>query len=146
MLPRFINLQSYSNIHFRMFLYLVTCFLGVTVSLLCLLQVVSKLTCMFQFISIQFVKGDEIVRPCDRNRNETETLREHDTKYKTIQKWIAQFPIKFQNRGIKIAQVNSILITKSINLHFYFNFVRCWGSVMTFLTNYQPTRAQSINK
>ena len=30
-----------------------------------------------------------------------------------------KFPIKFDNRGIKIARVNSILITKSINLQLF---------------------------
>ena len=35
LVPRFSNLMRNSTIHFRMLLYLETCFLGVTVSLLC---------------------------------------------------------------------------------------------------------------
>ena len=42
---------------------------------------------------------------------------------------MVEFLRKFENRGIKIAPVNSILITKSIDLVIYFNFdgvgVRC---------------------
>ena len=60
--------------------------------------------------------GDEIVRPCDRHSNETVTLKKHITKYKHMRKWMAEFPRKFENRGIKIARVNSIRITKSIIL------------------------------
>ena len=42
-----------------------------------------------------------------------------------------EFLRKFENRGIKIAPVNSILIMKSINFSvIYINFVRCWGSVV----------------
>ena len=40
-----------------------------------------------------------------------------------------QILIKFGNCDIQIefAKVNSILISKSINLVIYYNFVRCWG-------------------
>ena len=62
------------------------------------------------------MKGDEIVRPCDRHSIETVTLRQHVAKYKNMQKWMVEFLRKFENRGIKIARVNSSLITKSINL------------------------------
>ena len=41
------------------------------------------------------------------------------TKYKNMQKFMVQFISKFENRGIKIAQVNSIRITKSINLQLF---------------------------
>ena len=70
---------------------------------------------MFQFIDIELVKGDKIVRPCDRHSNETVTLKKHVTKYKHKQKWMVEFFGKFENRGIKIARVNSIRLTKSIN-------------------------------
>ena len=60
------------------------------------------------------MKGDEIVRPCGGQRNETVTLRKHVTKYKNTQKWILE-----KNRGIKIARVNSILITISIDLQLF---------------------------
>ena len=42
----------------------------------------------------------------------------HVTKYKNM----------FENRGIKIARINSILIHKIYQFTvIHFNFVRCWG-------------------
>ena len=38
---------------------------------------------------------------------------------KNMRKLMVKFLRKFENRGIKIARVNSILITKSINLQFF---------------------------
>ena len=73
-------------------------------------------TYMFQCIPIKLVNGDKIVDICDRHSNETVTLRKHVNKYKHIQKWMVEFLRKFDNRGIKIAGVNSIFITKSVNL------------------------------
>ena len=49
------------------------------------------------------MKGDEIVRPCDRHSNETVTLKKHVKKYKHMQKWMDEFLRKFENRGIEIA-------------------------------------------
>ena len=65
------------------------------------------------------MKGDEIVRHYDRHCNETATRRKQVTKYKTMRKWTVEFIRKFENRGIKISRVNSILITKSINLQLF---------------------------
>ena len=62
------------------------------------------------------MKRDEIVRPFDRHSNETATVRKHITKYKHMQKLMLVLLGKFENCGIKIARVNSIRITKSINL------------------------------
>ena len=78
------------------------------------------------------MKGDEIVRDFDPHSIETATVREQVTKYKHMRKLMLVFIGKFENRGIKIARVNSIRITK---LLIYFNFVWCWGSVvmLTFL-------------
>ena len=59
------------------------------------------------------MKGDEIVRPFDRHNNETATVKIHVTNDKHIRKWML---VKFENRFIKIAQVNSTHITKNINL------------------------------
>ena len=42
-MPRFSNFLKNSSIHFHIFLYLVTCFLRVSVSLLCRLQTVLKI-------------------------------------------------------------------------------------------------------
>ena len=62
------------------------------------------------------MKGDEIVRPLDRHSNETATVRINVSKYKHIRKCMLVFLTKFENRGIKIALVNSTHITKNINL------------------------------
>ena len=71
--------------------------------------------------------GDEIVRPCNRHRYETVTVRKYVNKYKKMWKWMVEFLRKFENLGIEIAQVISI-ISKSINLQFFtLFFVRCWG-------------------
>ena len=61
------------------------------------------------------MKGDDIVRHCDRHSNETVTLRKHVTKSKNMRKWMVEFLKKFENRDIKISQVNSIRMTKAIN-------------------------------
>ena len=65
------------------------------------------------------MKGDEIVRPCEWHSNETVTLRKHVANYKNMRKWMIEFLRKFENRGIKIARVNTILNTKSINLELF---------------------------
>ena len=71
---------------------------------------------MFQFIPNLLVNGDENVRPSDWHGNETVTLRKHVTKSKNMRKWKVEFLQKIENRGIKIARGNSILVNKSINL------------------------------
>ena len=55
---------------------------------------------------------DEIVWACDRYSNETMTLEKNVTKYKHLRKWMVEVLSKSESRGIKIAQVNSIRITK----------------------------------
>ena len=62
------------------------------------------------------MKEHEIVPPCDRHSNETVTLRKHVTKSKNTRKCMVEFLRKLENRVIKIVRVNSILLTKSINL------------------------------
>ena len=110
-MPRFSNFLRNSIIHFQMFSYLVTCFLShgfVAIRL----QAVSKIHVPIYPYLIS--EGDEIIRPCYRHRNETAILRKHVTKFKYIRKWMVEFLSKFENRGNKIARVNSILITISI--------------------------------
>ena len=94
LMPRFSNFLRNSIIYLRMFFYLETCFLRVTVKLLCRLQDASQL----------HFSGDELVRPCNRHSNETVTLKKHVTKYKNMRKWMLEFLGKFENRGIKIAR------------------------------------------
>ena len=47
---------------------------------------------------------------CNRHSNETVTFRKHVIKYKNKRKWMVEFFRKFENSGIKITRVNSILI------------------------------------
>ena len=61
-------------------------------------------------------EGDEIVRACNRHRDETVALTKHVTKYKYMRKWMVEFLSKSQSRVIKIGRVNSIRMTKSIYL------------------------------
>ena len=75
---------------------------------------------LFQFIRILLVKGDEILRACDRHSNETVTSGKNVTKYKPMQKWIVEFLSKSESRDIKIVRVNSIRITR---LSIIFNFL-----------------------
>ena len=89
------------------------------------------------------MKGDEIVGHCDRHSNETVTLRKHVTKYKTMRKWTVEFLRKFRNCYIEIAIVNSIRITKSINLPSFCRVlgVRCDVDIFKITAS-----AQSINR
>ena len=95
---------------FRMFECLVTCFLRVMVSLLCRLQAVSKIRVpIYPCLIISEGRLNSLV-------SETATLRKHVTKYKHMRKLMLVFLGKFENRGIKIARVNSISNTKYTNL------------------------------
>ena len=60
---------------------------------------------------------------CDRNNNETVTVRKHVTKYKIMRKQMVEILRNFESHGDKMARlywtearINSIRITKSINL------------------------------
>ena len=53
------------------------------------------------------------------------------TKYNNMREWMVEFFREFENRAIKIGRDNSILITQIYQFTvIYFNFVRCWGSVV----------------
>ena len=84
LMHRLSNFLKNSIIHIYMFLYCVTCFLRVTVSLLCRLQAVLKVFVpIYPYLII--VKAIEIVGRCDQLSNKTVT-RQHVTKYKNMQK------------------------------------------------------------
>ena len=104
-MTRFSNFLKNYIINFRMFLYLETCFLRVTVSSLCRLQTVSKIhVTIYPYLII--VKGDEIVRPCDGHSNETVSLKKHVTKINIKHaKMEGRIFQKNTNRVIKIIQV-----------------------------------------
>ena len=82
LVPRFILRNSTTNIH--MFLYLVTCFLRVTVLLLCRLQAVSKIQAPIYPYLISEERW-KCSTNCDRHCNQTVTLRKHVTKIKTFE-------------------------------------------------------------
>ena len=46
-------------------------------------------------------------------------LRKHVTQYKNMRKWMVKVLSKFQNFAFKIAPINLILITNSINLQLF---------------------------
>ena len=116
LIPWLSNFLKNSTINFRVILYLVTCFLRVSISLLCRLQAVSKIHIPIYPNGI-IVKEDEIVRPCDRHSNETVTFRKHVTKYKNMRKWMVECRRKFESHGIYIARVNKLDSHNQIN-HF----------------------------
>ena len=74
LIPWLSNFRRNLIINFWRFLYLITCFLRVTVSLLCRLQAVSKTHVPIDPY-MWLVKGEENVRTCDRHNNEFVTLR-----------------------------------------------------------------------
>ena len=83
---------------------------------------------------------DLVIRHC----NETLTLGKHVTKYKNIRKLIVEFFRKIENRGIKIARLNTILITKSIDLQL-FTFILYGVGVRCDVDTFKLTAsAQSI--
>ena len=116
LMPWFSNFHRNSIINSRMLLYLVTFFPRVTVSLLCRLQDVSKIH--FPIYPCLINEGrrncSTLCSAQQRNCNSQEKCYHYKNKLKFLR--------KFVNRGIKIARVNSILITKSINLHLFIWF------------------------
>ena len=100
-----------------MFLYLETCFLRVTVSLLCRLQALSKIRVpIYPYLIIEGRRNCSALWPAQqRNRVFQETCY-RIWKHAKMEARIFQ---KNENRGIKITWVNSILITKSINLQLF---------------------------
>ena len=81
LMQRFSNFQRNSTIHFCMFLYLVTYFRGVTVSLLCRLQAVSKIHVpIYPYLISEGRWNCSTLWP---HSNETATLRKHVPEYET---------------------------------------------------------------
>ena len=64
---------------------------------------------------------------CSRHTNLTVTQRKHVSKYENMRKWMIEFLRKFENHSIKIALVNLIRITKSINLQLFILILDCFG-------------------
>ena len=64
------------------------------------------------YFSLSLTKGDEIFCAWDRHSYETVNLSKYVAEYEQIHKWTVEFLSKFQGRGIKIVQINSIRISK----------------------------------
>ena len=114
LMPRFSHFLGNRTINFRTLECLVTCFLRVTVSLLCRLQAVSKIHVpIYPCLTISEGRQklfDPLIGTATYPRLSGNMLQ-------NMRKLMWVFLGKFENRGIKIAGVNSIHITKSINLH-----------------------------
>ena len=108
LMPRLADFLGNSAIHFRMFLYLVTCFLRVTVLLLCRSQartISSQFTKMERVSLIQLVTGIATKLWLSGNMFPNIKICENG--------W-SNFSENLRMVGIKIARVKSISITKSI--------------------------------
>ena len=114
LMPWLSNFLRCSTINLYMFLYLV-CFRVTTVTVLlpCRLEAVSKIHVPIypNLISEGSWNFSILGLAQQRNRDSQETWFHHEKK----DFWISQ-KIKFQNHGIKIARVNTIHITKRLNL------------------------------
>ena len=60
------------------------------------------------------MKRDEIFRSFDDHSVETVNLSKYVAKYEQMWQFMAEFLTKFQDRGIKIARVNSIRVAKPL--------------------------------
>ena len=130
-MPRFWNFLRNSIIHFRMFLYLVTCFLRITVSLQCRLQAVSKIhVIIYPYLISEWRR---FVWNCDRQSNETVTLRKHVTKYETCENGWLNFSENFRI-VVKLLELTRFLSPNPSIHSYYFNFVWCWESVVMVIS------------
>ena len=128
--PRPSEFLRSSTIHFRMFLYLLTCFLRVSVSLLRRSQAIS--TTHVPIFPYLISEGRQA---CNRHSNKTVTFRNHVTKYKNMRKWIVEFFRKSESRGDEIVRVNSTNSLYQFTLIFYGAVVYI---VMSTFLNYRP--------
>ena len=132
LMPRFSNFLRNSTVHFLMFLCLETCFPRVTDLLLWRLQAVSKIHVPFLSRNLIMWRETKLFDLVTGTATKPR-LGKHVTKYENKWKWMVEFLRKFENRGIKIGIVNSICITKSINLQLFTLFLSgfegpllCW--------------------
>ena len=151
-MPRFTNFLKKFTIHFCKCFYLVTCFVRVTVSLLCRSQgrTISSPSTNKRGINwnkyLWYSNETDWTKPL--HSNETVTLMKHATIYKNMRKWLVDFLRKFSSRGIKMLEWTQFA---SSNQSMYFNFARCWGpldrgrfSVHSPFINKSMIRQQSV--
>ena len=88
LMPRLSNFLRNSTMHFRVFLNLATCFLRVTVSLLCRLQAMPKIHILiYPYLISEERRKCLTLWPAQQR---TVTLGKHVTKHKDMRKWIYQ--------------------------------------------------------
>ena len=132
-MPRLSNLLINSIIHFRLVLYLVTCFLRGRVSFLCRLQAELKINVpIYPYLIRERRRNCSTLWPAQQlNRDSHETCC-HANMNTCENCWA------YCSENLKIAALKLLLNQfASSNLSIYFNIVRCWGSIviLTFLTN-----------
>ena len=125
LLPGFSVFFRNSTIHFSMFLYLETCFWESRFRGCAGYKL--NLRYMFQFIPIKLWKGDEIVLLVIGTATKPWLSGNMLLNIKTCVMH-GRISHKIWESWIKIARVNSILITKSINLQLFTFILYCVGS------------------
>ena len=114
LMPRFSNFLRNSTLHFGMFLYLVTCYLRGTVSLLWRLQAVPKIHVpIYPSLIREGKRNCSTLWPAQQRSRDSQ-----ETCYQILihAKMDSRISASFENRGFKITRVNSIHIAKSINI------------------------------
>ena len=117
---------DHSFSHVFIFIYLVTCFQIVTVSLLCRLQG-KAISSPCTNRGINNIGTYIFNTACNRHSNETMTLRKHVTKYININTWEngwSNISENFIKVALKLLELTQFA---SANISIYINFIRCCG-------------------
>ena len=114
LMPQFSNFLRNSIIHFRMFLYLVTCFLRVTDSLQCRLQDESKTHVpIYSYLISERKRNYSTLWPAQqRNRYSGNLL----PNINTSENWWLNFSENLRIIALKLLELTRFLWPKSINL------------------------------
>ena len=144
-MPGFSHFLGNRSSNFRMFECLVTCFLRVTVSLLCRLQAVSKIHVPI-YPCLLISKGRRNCTTFDRHSkfsNGTATVRKHVNQiFAACENLCWYFSENLPIVALKLIELTQFALP---NLSIYFNFVWCWG-VRCDIDIFKITaHAQSIN-
>ena len=117
LMRRFSNLLRNSIINFRMFLYLETCFLRVTDSLLCRSQALSKIhVSIYPYLINEWRRNYLTLWPAQQwncnSRNELPNI-------KTCENWLSNFSENLWIIALKLLLLTWFLSPKSINLQLF---------------------------
>ena len=125
LMRRFSNFLRNLTIHFRMFLYSVTCFQAVTVSLLCQLQAVSKLyVTIYPYLISEGRWNCSTLWPAQqRNRDSGNML----ANINTCENGWSNIS---ENLRIVVLILQELTRFSSPNQSIYITFVHCWGPVV----------------